>query len=311
MATDAETLLAWQQIKRRLGLWRLLAVLALAILGVSFLSHGTIKGVSQTRPHIARVHIDDNVIFQDIERDEMLAAIAKDKAARALIVHINSPGGTVVGGETLYKSLLKVGQEKPVVALMGEVATSAAYMAALAGERIFAHEGTITGSIGVLWETADITGLLEKLGVSTEAIKSGPLKAVPSPLEPLSPEGREATRGMVLDIFDMFIDMVALRRHMPREGVLALADGRVFTGRQAAKNGLVDELGGEDEARAWLAATHGLSEELPLVDRGLEDKYPLWERLITGMAGAFSEKIKLSERLRLDGLFSLWHPLGQ
>ena len=210
----------------------------------------------------------------------------------------------MVGGEALYAGLRAVAGKKPVVAVMGGTATSAAYMTALGADHILARAGSVTGSIGVILQTADITGLLEKLGVKPVIIKSRPLKAQPNPLEPLTPEGREAAKVVVLDLFELFVDMVEERRNLPRDKVLALADGRIFTGRQAVANGLVDALGGEADARRWLAETHAIATSLPVKDVEIEHEGALWRDLIGGLLG----KVLFSERLRLDGPISLWHP---
>ena len=161
----------------------------------------------------------------------------------ALIVRTHAPGGTVVGGETLYKALRKVAAKMPVVAVMGDLATSAAYMTAIATDHIVAHDGTITGSIGVLLQTAAFTDLLQKLGISVEAIKSAPLKAEPSPFDKLTPQVRRATQVLVDDMFHMFMDMVAKRRHMTAEQVRTLSDGRVFTGRSAQVRPEINQAG--------------------------------------------------------------------
>ncbi|MCH7487886.1 MAG: S49 family peptidase, partial [Proteobacteria bacterium] len=184
-------------------------------------------------------------------------------------------------------------------------ATSAGYMTALGADHIIASPGSLTGSIGILLQTADITGLLEKLGIKAETIKSSPLKAQPNPLEPFTPEAREAVRSVVLDLYDMFVDMVSERRSIPREKVLGLADGRVFTGRQALSNGLIDALGSESEARDWLAETHKILRSLPVKDLKIVHEGEPWRDLLGSVVG----KALLSERLRLDGLISLWQPV--
>ena len=191
---------------------------------------------------------------------------------------------------------------------MGSTATSAAYMTAIGTQRIFAREGTLTGSIGVIMQTADVTGLMDKLGMKPEIIKSGPYKAQPNPMEPLGDDAREHIEGVVMDMHAMFRDMVAERRDFSAAQARALADGRVFTGRQALQNGLIDAIGGEGDARAWLAETHGLDADLPVMDA--EPDYPqepLVQRLLGGGANVF-EKMLLSERVTLDGLLSVWHP---
>ena len=219
-------------------------------------------------------------------------------------MHIDSPGGTVVGGETLYRALLELGQQKPVVAVMDGMATSAAYMAAIATDRLYAREGTLTGSIGVILQTTEVTRLLDMIGVTAKSFKSGPLKAVPSPVEPITPDVAAATQGLIDEMFAMFRDMVLLRRNMTVADAGKFADGRVFTGRQALKAGLIDEIGGERDAIRWLQAERGIPEGLDVRDVRLHrDVENLIDRL-TGLA----RKTILSERLTLDGLVSVWHP---
>jgi protease IV len=240
----------------------------------------------------------------------MLDAVEETMArssAKALVLRIDSPGGTVVGGESLYRAIRAVAGEKPVVAVLGEVAASGGYMVAIAADRIYAREGTITGSIGVILQTTDVTGLLDKLGVSAEAIKSAPLKAVPSPFEKLSDEGRRATQGLVDDMYAMFVEMVAERRGFDADKAKELADGRVFTGRQAVANGLIDGIGGLGEARAWLDEK-GVSADLPAREiRPWREEDWLGGVAKSAIRAVFG-KTYLSERLTLDGLVAVWHP---
>ncbi len=300
MALDADALVDRRRLKRQLVAWRTLAILiAVALTAVAV---GRFTGY-QRDDYIARFAIR-NIIVDDRRRHDALARIARDQSAKALIVQIDSPGGTVVGGEALYLSLRKVAKEKPVVAVLGQVATSAAYMVALAADRIIAHEGTITGSIGVLLQTTEITGLLGKLGITTEAIKSGPLKAVPSPLEPMTPEVRKTTQDVVDDIFSMFLRMVRERRNLTPADMETLTDGRIFTGRAAVEKRLVDELGGETDAIAWLERKKGIASDLPVRNVRVERKVGEW----FGFLDSLARKTMFSERLTLDGLISVWHP---
>ena len=301
MSLETDSLIDRRRLKRRLNVWRVIAILAL--LGAVIVALSRTMHAPWQKPYVARFEVS-GLISEDRERDETLADIAKDNAIRALIVHINSPGGTVVGGENLYRELRQVAARKPVVAVMGTLATSGGYMSALGADHIVARSGTITGSIGVILQTTDVTGLLEKLGISAEAIKSAPLKAVPNPLEPLTEEGREATKEVVMDMYNLFVDMVTERRQLPRETVLKLADGRVYSGRQAAANKLIDGLGGENEAREWLAAER----EIPLSTPVLEVRVERRGEGLLGMVESIVGKALFSERLTLDGLVSLWHP---
>lgn len=299
MSFEADMLVDRRRLKRRLSLWRAAAVLALVGL-VLFLVGG--PRALTGRDHIARFSVE-GIILEDEKRDELLDKLAMDGAVKALIVRIDSPGGTVVGGETLYLSLRGVAAHKPVVVVMGTTATSAGYMTALGGDFILAREGTVTGSIGVILQSADVTGLLKKLGIDMEAIKSAPLKATPSPFEPLTPEAREAAKVVIMDMYDMFVTLVAERRNMPKERVLPLADGRIFTGRQAREINLVDAIGGENEALVWLETERGVPQGLPV----REIKVQQDDELLSGAVAAITGKTKLIERLTLDGLVSLWH----
>ena len=277
----------------------------MAVIGITaaiIAAVGRVTGLID-RPHVARLDIN-GLIVADTDRDQSLSELADDSSVRALIVRIDSPGGTVVGGESLYSRLRQLAEKKPIVAVMGEVATSAAYMTAIGSDYIVARDGTLTGSIGVILQTADLTGLLQKVGIKPETVKSSPLKAQPNPLEPFTPEAREATRKVVGDIYEMFVSMVQERRRLSREQVDKLADGSVFTGRQAKANGLVDVLGGEREARAWLEEKHGIAQSLPVRDIELRGA----GQELRDMIGNFMGKALFTERLTLDGLVSVWHP---
>ena len=297
---DADHAVDRRRLKRRLILWQVAAIVA--VVGFVVAAFGGFADIARG-DYVARVFVD-NLILDDPDRDRSLARIADDPRVKALVVRIDSPGGTVVGGETLYESLRAIAEKKPVVAVMGEVATSAAYMTALGADRIFARPGSLTGSIGVILQTADMTGLLERIGVKPESVKSRPLKAQPNPFETFTPEAREVARQVVLDLFDLFVDMVADRRGMSRDAVLVLADGRIFSGRQALANGLVDALGGETAARRWLAEERGIDADLQARDVETDEDGPVWRRMLEGTIG----KTLLSERLNLDGLVSRWHP---
>jgi protease IV len=297
---DPDLLVDRRRLKRGLAAWRIVAILAgLAAVLIAVQSQGpALEG-----DHVARYTVE-GIILSDTERDEALAELADDDAVKALLVHIDSPGGTLPGSEMLFQVLRKVAARKPVVAVMDSVAASGGYMAALAADRVFAQRSTITGSIGVIMQTADVTGLLDKLGVTAEAIKSGPLKGEPNPLAPMTEEVRRATQHVIDEMFALFVDMVAEARGMDRAEVVRLADGRIYSGQEAVRLGLIDAVGGEDEARAWLASEHAVDVDLPVTDvvPGYETR-TLLEDLV-GMAG----KTLIPEPLILDGLLVVWHP---
>ncbi len=300
MSLSSDAMVDRRKLKRRLGVWRIVAILALAGLALALLAP---RANLFPRDHIARLDIQ-GIISEDPYRDRALDQIAADSHVRALIVYINSPGGTVVGGEVLFHKLREVARRKPVVAVMGTVAASGGYMTALGADRIFAQEGTITGSIGVILQSADVTGLLKKLGIEPETIKSAPLKAVPNPFEPLTEQGRAAARDVVMDMYQQFVGMVADRRGLTPAQAKALADGRIFTGRQAVANRLVDAIGGESEARRWLAEARHVPRSLPVRTVRLGNE----THDILDLLGRATGKALFSERLTLDGLVSVWHP---
>lgn len=304
MAFEADQAVDRRRLKRRLSIWRAVAILAFAAIAVIV----AVRHRNAFTPLVEKAHVErltvDGVIADDPDRTAALKAVAKDNLVKALIVSIDSPGGTVVGSENLFHELRAVAARKPVVAVMGTLAASGGYMTAIGADHIVASDGTITGSIGVIMQTADVTGLLDKLGIKAEAIKSAPLKAVPSPLEPLTPAGREATQAVVMDMYDMFVGLVAERRGFTPEEAKKLADGRVYTGRQAVALKLVDEIGDEDKARAWLQSARGIPLSLPVYDLKIEHE----NAGVLGMFGGWIGKALFSERLTLDGLMALWQP---
>ena len=303
MSLETDLLIDRRRLTRRLVFWRVLAVLAV----VAVLVVGVAREGFFGRPHVARVVVS-GLITEDRRLTQAITRLARDDSVRAVEIYINSPGGSVAGGESLHDALTKVAAAKPMVAIMGGLATSAGYMVALPAARIFARDATLTGSIGVLLETGDISRLLERVGVSAELITSGPLKGEPNLVRPLSPAGREVLRGLVMDLYEQFVGMVVTGRHLAPERVRELADGRAFTGRQAQQLGLVDAIGGEMEARAWLAAARGVPASLPTED---VEVATLAERAIGAAFGPILQAITKSiafQGLKLDGAWAVWHP---
>ena len=300
MSLDTDYVVERRRLKRRLTFWRVLGGVALVAAVVAAAGRFDLY---RQQDHVAQIAIG-GLILDDPARDEALKEVADDDKVKALLVKIDTPGGTYVGGETLYESLRRVGKKKPVVAIMGTTATSAGYMSALGSDHIVARSSTLTGSIGVILQTADVTGLLDKIGIKSVVVKSGPLKAQPNPLEKFLPAARKATEAIIADYFDMFVTLVAERRSLSREQVLKLADGRIFSGRQAKKAGLVDALGAEPEARKWLSETHKIADSLPVKEVKVKHEDEPWRDLFDSMIG----KVMFSERLSLDGVIALWHP---
>lgn len=258
---EPDLLIDRRRLKRRLALWRVLAVLAVVAALVAVAK----PGGSIVGQHVARVDVS-GMITEDRKLADAIRKLADDRAVPAVMVSIDSPGGSVAGGESLYAALRQVAASKPVVAVMRGTAASAGYMIAMPAERVFAREATLTGSIGVILQTAEFSGLLKTLGVDAEAITSGPLKDQPSFSRALTPQGRDYLNGIVQDLYDQFVEKVAAGRHMDADAVRKLADGRAYTGRQAKALGLIDEIGGEAEARGWLEAEHHVAKSLPSHD---------------------------------------------
>jgi len=301
MKLDPDRMLDRRRLKRGITVWRVLAILAVVALIIvaigRFAGDGPAGG-----DHIARLWVT-GLIYDYPGRGEALAEIAEDGDIKAVIVRINSPGGTMAGSEALFLGLREIAAQKPVVAVMDTTAASGGYLTALAAERIFARNSTVTGSIGVILQTADVTQMLEDLGVATEAIKSAPLKGAPSPFEPLDEASRAASQAVVDDMYALFVDLLAERRGLEPAEARALADGRVFTGRQAAAHGLIDEIGGEKEARTWLESHRGVSSSLGVYDLDLAEQEDIVGRLVSSVGESV-----LPRRLMLDGLLAVWHP---
>jgi protease-4 len=303
MSLETDLLLDRRRLKRRLFFWRSLAVLAILVAVLVALRGADLRF---GRTHVARLTVS-GVITADRQLDRQVAKLADDDRTKALLVLIDSPGGSVAGGQALHNAIAQVAAKKPVVAIMGGTAASAGYMIAVPASRIFAQESTLTGSIGVLLETGDISGLLKTLGVAADPIVSGPLKDQPSFVRPLSAQGKEVLQGLVMDMYDQFVGMVADGRHMDPARVRELADGRPYTGRQALKLGLVDAIGGERDARRWLAQAKGISADLP-VDDVSTGGYAS-RALSSGLGWMFEElwKSLLSQGVILDGAWAVWH----
>ncbi len=320
MTLDAEILVDRRRLKRRLSLWRLLAVVAVAAaVAALFLQNEWLATATGLKPQIARVTVS-GIIRDDREQQMLLANVAKADHVKAVILRVNSPGGTATGGESLFAAIRELAEKKPVVAVFGTVATSSAYIVGLASDRIVARGNTITGSIGVILQWAEVSDLLKKLGVTVNEVRSGPLKAIPSPFQPLDETGRELTREMVEEAETWFIELVAKRRDVQPSDIPGLTEGRIYSGRQALSHKLIDQIGGETDAIAWLEQERQVPKDLKVVDweKTQQDPFGIWNRLARGFArltgadfaGALQTlgAVPALKRVQLDGLISLWHP---
>jgi len=238
---------------KTLSKWKL-AFLGLLIFSSVLLIKRSINGKlpeSKSSETIAVIDIED-VITENEYFDQLLSDIEDNNSIKALIVNINSPGGKSGASENIYLKLKRISKKKTVVSTMGSVAASGGYMVALASERIYALNSTITGSIGVIMQYPELVDLAEKIGVNIKTYKSQKLKASPSPLEKATDDSSEAIMATIMDNHDFFVGLVVENRKIPMEVAAKLADGRVYTGRQAKNNKLIDEIGTIDDAVIWL-----------------------------------------------------------
>jgi protease-4 len=310
-----ETILDRRQLRRKLTFWRLLAV-GLAIFAIVALA-ARIGGVSnRLTPHIARIDIK-GLITGDRETLKLIKDVG-DSSASALIVEISSPGGTVTGSEHIYDALRRLAEKKPVVAVVDSLAASGGYIVALGGDRIFADDNALVGSIGVLFEYPNFSKLLDTVGVKVETIKSSPLKASPNFFEPTSDAARAAIDSLVTDSFSWFKGVVKDRRNLTDSELATVSDGRVFTGRQGLPLKLIDAYGGEREAVAWLEQEKGVAKGLPVREwkkPSAAGRYGLFsvaaEALaLMGLQQAADLALQAEtarDSAALDGLLAIWH----
>jgi protease-4 len=324
MSLDSDVIVDRRRMRRKLTFWRItaaaVAVVAVITIGVFATPAG--RGALTNSGSIARVHIE-GLIRSDNDRVEALERLEKSRTP-AVIVHINSPGGTTAGSEQLYDALMRLKAKKPMVVVVEGLAASGGYIAALASDHIVAQQSSLVGSIGVLFQFPNFTGLLKTVGVQVEEVKSSPLKAAPNGFEPTSPEARDALDALVKDSYAWFRGLVKTRRGMDDALLDKVADGRVFTGHQAVDLKLIDQLGDEKTAVAWLVAEKKIPSDLPVRDYKLDPKFGDLTFLrsaaaisldalgLSGIARQVEQAgvTQAVERLSLDGMLALWRPAG-
>ena len=320
MSLDADAIVDRRRMRRKLTFWRISALL-IALIALVGLAVALVPGARLVVPgnYIARIKVQ-GLIRGNQDRVEALERLARSRA-RAVIVHIDSPGGTTAGSEQLYDALRALQAKKPMVVVVDGLAASGAYIAALSCDHIIAQDTSLVGSIGVLFQYPNFTQILKTVGIQVEEIKSSPLKAAPNGFEPTSPEARAAIAAIVTDSYAWFKDLVKNRRNLNDAQLAAVDDGRVFTGRQGMGLKLVDDLGNEKTALAWLEKDKKIPASTPVRDYSLEPRFS--ELSFLHVAALAFEAMGLSavaqrveawgavqavERLNLDGLLALWHP---
>jgi protease-4 len=324
MSLDADLIVDRRRMRRKLTFWRVLAVVvAIVAVGAIAAALGPRDVSAPGRSQIARVNIS-GLIRNDAERVRSLTDLSKARYVRAVIVHVDSPGGTTAGSEQLHNALRLVAAAKPTVVVVDGLAASGGYIAAMASDHIVAQDTSLVGSIGVLFQYPNFADLLKTVGVQVETVRSTPLKAAPNGFEPTSPEAKAALESIVADSYAWFKGMVQDRRKLAGEGLDKVVDGRVFTGRQAIGLKLVDEIGDEQTAIAWLAKEKGIDPKLSVRDWRLTSRLSDLSFLhmataavldavgLTSLAQRFADtgSVQALERLNLDGLLALWHPPG-
>jgi protease IV len=323
MSLDSDVIVDRRRIRRKLTFWRVAAtVIAIAaIVTVGVLVTGG-RSALTTTGSIARVTIE-GLIRSDQDRVEALERLGNSRAA-AVVVHINSPGGTTAGSEQLYDALVRLKAKKPLVVVVEGLAASGGYITAIAADHIVAQQTSLVGSIGVLFQFPNFTDLLKTVGVKVEEVKSSPLKAAPNGFEPTSPEARAALDALVKDSYAWFRGLVKERRGMDDALLNQVADGRVFTGHQAVDLKLIDQLGDEKTAIAWLVAEKGVKSGLPVHDYKLAPRFGDLTFLRTAASitldalglSAIARQVEQAgvaqavDRLGLGGMLALWQPAG-
>lgn len=319
---DAATdyILDRRRMRRKVVAWRAVAFVAVLLAVAAFVgatAYTSGGGFEKNSPHIARVPIT-GFISNSAYAMEQLEKIRKDGNVRAVIVAIDSPGGTTVGGEALYNAFRKIGAEKPVVASVGTLAASAGYMVAVAADHIVAPRTSIVGSVGVIMQYPDVTKLLGTLGVTMEEIKSSPIKGEPSPFNETPPQARAMLERMIDDTYTWFADLVIERRGFTEETAQGLLDGSVFTGQQALERKMIDGIGGEEAAKKWLVDEKKIDSDLEIVDWPLtrvEQDFLLSRAVMKGVFSLFGlsrwfdrgeELFAVQNKTRLDGFLSVW-----
>ena len=320
MSLDADAIVDRRRMRRKLSFWRVSALL-IALVALVGLAVALVPGSRLTAPgaYIARIKVQ-GLIRGNQDRVEALERLSSSRA-RAVIVHIDSPGGTTAGSEQLYDALRALQAKKPMVVVVDGLAASGAYIAAISADHIIAQDTSLVGSIGVLFQYPNFTQVLKTIGIQVEEIKSSPLKAAPNGFEPTSPEARAAIAAIVTDSYAWFKDLVKDRRKLDAAQLAAVDDGRVFTGRQGVGLKLVDGLGNEKTALAWLEKEKKIPASTPVRDYSLEPRFSelsflhvaAWTFEAVGFSAVAHRTeawgaVQAVERLNLDGLLALWHP---
>ncbi len=270
---NSDYLLERKKLKSSLLNWRVVALIFLTLLLCCYYKQTKTQDNIPKEDFIARIRIYGQ-IFEDDARIDSIKKLLKHENIKAFVLHIDSPGGSFVGGESLYIALRKLSSQKPMVTVIGGMAASGGYMVALASDHIIAYKGSITGSVGVILESFEVTELLKAVGVQPMSFKSSPFKAMPNFIEKMTPETTKAIQELTNDLHESFISMVSDRRkEIPKEQLEIICNGRAYSGTQALQNKLIDEIGDEESALNWLQKQKEIDEKLEIKDIELKSDY--------------------------------------
>ncbi|NOY77019.1 MAG: signal peptide peptidase SppA [Calditrichaeota bacterium] len=271
------------------------------ILMVFLFSFGNVPGsnittISSGGDKIALVELR-GVIYDSRDLVRQFKRYGEDRSIKAIVFRVDSPGGGVAASQEIYEQIRKVRESgKPVVVSMGSVAASGGYYVSCGADSIVANPGTTTGSIGVILETTDVAGLLKKLGVEVNVVKSGKFKDTGSPFRKMTKEEKAYLQKYIDNAYHQFVNVVSKERHIPEDKVLKIADGRIFTGEQALKLGLVDKLGTYEDAIQLAAKMAGIRGKPSLV-KMQKRKRTVFDLLFSDVQGILG-KIQSAPMLR-------------
>jgi protease-4 len=318
MPYEAEMIADRRRLRRKLSFWRVVSFVALiaAVIGGGLMLTGrSPAGVAQ--PQIARIEVGGFIAGSQRMAD-LFKRVGEASSVSGVVISINSPGGTTTGAEELYRGIRQLADKKPLVAFVDGTAASGGYITAIAADYIVARETSLVGSIGVIFQYPDVSRLLDTVGVQVQEIKSAPLKAEPSPFHPTSPEARAALQAVVSDTYDWFKRLVGERRKLDEAQLGAVSTGQIFNGRQSVPLKLVDQLGSERDAVAWLERERGVRRDLPVRDWKPRDssRFDLWTAAAFGAdllglgeaAAKLRQGVSAAHLASLDGLLALWQP---
>jgi protease-4 len=320
MSLEADAIVDRRRMRRKVTFWRVTAAVVVVLaVAAAVAAYGPGRALLSPGGYVARITIQ-GIIRGNTDRVEALDRLSRS-SAKAVIVHVDSPGGTTAGSEQLFDSLRRLQAKKPMVVVVDGLAASGAYIAAMSADHIIALDTSLVGSIGVLFQYPNFTDVLKTIGIKVEEVKSTPLKAAPNGFEPTSPEARAAIAAIVMDSYAWFKGLVKDRRHLDETQLARVVDGRVFTGRQAVDLKLIDSIGNERDALAWLESEKKVPADTPVRDYSLQPRFS--ELSFLHVAAFTFDAVGLSvvarrieewgavqavERLNLDGLLALWHP---